>query len=48
VPKLRQKSSSRDSGFKIAVIEGQENNNLGVLEVDFGDAEFIDWSSCLD
>jgi Ribonucleotide reductase inhibitor len=47
VPKSRRKGSGRDGRFKIAVMEGQENDNLGVLEVDFGDAEFMDWSSCL-
>lgn len=46
VPKSRRKGSGRDGGFKIAVMEGQENNNPGVLDIDFGEAEFMDWSAC--
>jgi hypothetical protein len=45
VPKSRRKGSTRDGGFKIAVMEGQENNR--VRDIDFGEAEFMDWSSCL-
>jgi hypothetical protein len=46
VPKSRRKGAS---GGKSAVLEGQENDNLtaGVLQIDFGEAEFMDWSSCL-
>lgn len=46
VPKSRRKGSG---GVKNAVMEGQENDSLGmgVLEVDFGEADFMDWSSCL-
>jgi hypothetical protein len=44
VPKSRRKDSSRVGEFKTAVMEGQENSN--VVDIDFGEAEFMDWSAC--
>jgi hypothetical protein len=46
VPKSRRKGGGE---VKSAVMEGQENDSLGtgVLDVDFGEADFMDWSSCL-
>jgi hypothetical protein len=48
VPKSRRKGKGAGGGemaLKVPIMEGQENGC--VLDIDFGDAEFMDWSSCL-
>jgi hypothetical protein len=48
VPRSRRKgrgAGGEEGGLKVAAMEGQENNNPGVLDIDFGEAEFMNWSA---